>query len=52
MDGLQYVNNHKLIDLNLNPVHSRIVGESDSWGGAWGVQAGAEALLPFEFKVM
>lgn len=39
------------MNLNLNPVHSRIFGESDSWGGAWGVQAGAEALLPFECKV-
>jgi len=28
------------------PVHSRITGSSDSWSGAWGIQAGAEALVP------
>lgn len=32
---------------NMGLVHSRIVGESDSWDGAWGFQGGVAAELPF-----
>jgi len=32
---------------NLGVVHSRILGESDSWSGAFGVQGGIAAELPF-----
>lgn len=32
---------------NVSGVHSRLMGDSDSYGGAWGFQAGAEALVPF-----
>jgi hypothetical protein len=39
------------LNVNLSGVHSRIVGESDSWSGAFGVQGGVEALLPFECKL-
>lgn len=35
------------IAVNFGPVHSRITGDSDSWSGAWGIQVGAEALVPF-----
>ena len=33
--------------VNLGPVHSRIVGESDSWSGAFGMQGGVSAHIPF-----
>ena len=32
---------------NLSGVHSRILGESDDWGGAFGFQGGLEANMPF-----
>jgi len=35
------------ISANLAGVHSRFTGDGDSWSGAWGFQAGAEALVPF-----
>jgi hypothetical protein len=34
---------------NLGLVNSHIVGESDSWGPAFGAQAGVAAQLPFNF---
>ena len=34
------------ITANFSGVHSRITGDADSWSGAWGFQAGAEALIP------
>ena len=33
--------------VNMAGVHSRIYGQSDSWGGAFGFQGGVEALVPF-----
>ena len=33
--------------VNMAGVHSRIYGQSVSWSGAFGLQGGAEALLPF-----
>ena len=33
--------------VNLGPVHSRIVGESDSYSGAFGAQGGVAAHIPF-----
>ncbi len=33
--------------VNLGPVHSRIVGESDSFSGAFGMQGGVAAHIPF-----
>ncbi len=36
---------------NLAGVHSRIVGNSDSWSGAFGVQGGVEAYLPFNCNI-
>jgi len=35
------------IQVNLGPVHSRITGDSDSWSGAFGVQGGVAAHIPF-----
>ena len=35
------------ITANFAGVHSRFTGDGDSWSGAWGFQAGAEALVPF-----
>jgi len=35
------------LHLNGAFVHSRITGDSDSWTGAFGVQAGADALIPY-----
>ena len=37
--------------VNLGPVHSRIVGESDSWSGAFGMQGGVSAHIPFNCKL-
>ena len=36
---------------NLAGVHSRIVGDSDSWDGAFGLQGGVEAHIPFNCTV-
>jgi hypothetical protein len=36
--------------LNLGPVHSRLTGDSDSWTGAFGAQAGASFLVPVNFN--
>ena len=33
--------------VNLGPVHSRLVGEGDSWSGAFGMQGGVSAHIPF-----
>jgi hypothetical protein len=35
------------LKVNLAGVNSRIVGDSDSWSGAFGVQAGADAQIPY-----
>lgn len=32
--------------VDLGPVHSRIYGDSDSWGGAFGLQGGVAAEIP------
>ena len=37
--------------VNLGPVHSRIVGEGDSWNGAFGMQGGVSAHIPFNSKL-
>ncbi len=39
------------IDTYVSGVHSRIVGEADSWSGAWGFQGGVEAEFPFTCKL-
>lgn len=35
--------------VNMAGVHSRIYGSADSWTGAFGLQGGAEAQLPFNW---
>ena len=37
--------------VNLGPVHSRLVGEGDSWSGAFGMQGGVSAHIPFKSKL-
>lgn len=37
--------------VNLGPVHSRITGDSDSWSGAFGVQGGVAAHIPFNCQL-
>ncbi len=37
--------------MNLAGVHSRIVGDGDSWSGAMGAQAGVDALIPFNCNI-
>ena len=37
--------------VNLAGVHSRIVGDSDSWTGAFGFQGGVEAHIPFNSSI-
>lgn len=39
------------MSLNLGGVHSRIVGEDNSWNGAFGGQVGASFQVPYEFSV-
>jgi hypothetical protein len=36
------------LKVNGGLVHSRITGDSDSWTGAWGAQAGVDALIPYD----
>ncbi len=36
---------------NFAAVHSRIVGDADSWTGAFGFQGGVEALIPFNCNI-